>query len=231
MTREQAIEEIRYYCQDSEKIIKALDQETCKDSVSRKAILSKIKEVCFSDKWLQFRVNKGSHGQRDFIIDYIEKLPPVTPNTNKKPCEDSVSRKAVLNLAKDLDFSGVKVLEHYKHRCIEIEDVEQLPPVTPDLSSLREINRALTERVKYLEDMEKYATPKTFIHRDRTVQDFVEKCRECGRQKTGKWIRVDHNKVKCSECEITHLIAQYPHGAINYCPNCGAEMETKENDK
>lgn len=83
MTREQAIEEISYYCQDSEKIIKALDQETCKDSVSRKAILSKIKEVCFSDKWLQFRVNKGSHGQRDFIIDYIEKLAPVTPERKK----------------------------------------------------------------------------------------------------------------------------------------------------
>lgn len=146
---------------------------------------------------------------------------------DQEPCEDSVSRKAVLNLAKDLDFSGVKGLEHYKHRCIEIEDVEQLPPVTPDLSSLREINKALTKRVKYLEDMEKYATPKTFIHRDRTVQDFVEKCRECGRQKTGKWIRVDHNKVKCSKCEITHLIAQYPHGVINFCPNCGSRNEVE----
>lgn len=60
-----------------------LDQKTNNDSVSRKAILSKIKEVCFSDKWLQFRVNKGSHGQRDFIIDYIEKLPPVTPERKK----------------------------------------------------------------------------------------------------------------------------------------------------
>jgi hypothetical protein len=47
-------------------------------------------------------------------------------------------------------------------------------------------------------------------------------------QKKGKWIRVDRNKVKCSECEIIHLIAQYPRGTIDYCPNCGAKMEREE---
>jgi hypothetical protein len=160
---------------------------------------------------------------------------------NKEPCEDSVNRKAVLNLAKDLDFSNVKGLEHYKHRCIEIEDVENLPPVTPDLSSLREINKALTKRVKYLEDMEKYATPKTFIHRDRTVQDFADRCRECGRQRKGKWICVHHleNKItydswKCSECQHdfnTEEESMVDFDGYKYCPNCGAEMTAEENDK
>lgn len=42
--------------------------------------------------------------------------------------------------------------------------------------------------------------------------------------KTGHWIRVDKTKVKCSECEITHMIAQYPNGKIAWCPNCGAKM-------
>lgn len=42
--------------------------------------------------------------------------------------------------------------------------------------------------------------------------------------KTGHWIRVDKTKVKCSECEITHFIAQYPNGKIDWCPNCGAKM-------
>ena len=40
-----------------------------------------------------------------------------------------------------------------------------------------------------------------------------------------KWERVDKNKVRCTNCEIIHLIAQYPHGEINYCPNCGAKMD------
>ena len=49
--------------------------------------------------------------------------------------------------------------------------------------------------------------------------------------KTGHWIRVDKTKVKCSECDITHFIAQYPMGEIKYCPNCGAKMESEEEVK
>ena len=48
------------------------------DCISRQAVLSKIKEVCFSKEWLQFRVDNGSNGQRDFLINYIEQLTPVT---------------------------------------------------------------------------------------------------------------------------------------------------------
>ena len=44
-------------------------------------------------------------------------------------------------------------------------------------------------------------------------------------QKMGHWIRVDKNKLRCSECEIIHLIAQYPNGKIDWCPNCGTRME------
>ena len=51
--------------------------------------------------------------------------------------------------------------------------------------------------------------------------------------KTGHWIRVDKDKLKCSECEVIHLIAQYPDGKIDWCPNCGTKMvEPQErNDK
>lgn len=43
--------------------------------------------------------------------------------------------------------------------------------------------------------------------------------------KTGHWIRVDKNKLKCSECGVIHLIAQYPLGKIDWCPNCGTKMQ------
>lgn len=46
--------------------------------------------------------------------------------------------------------------------------------------------------------------------------------------KKGKWIRVGRDKLKCSECNIIHFIAQYPRGEIDYCPNCGARMEREE---
>lgn len=42
----------------------------------------------------------------------------------------------------------------------------------------------------------------------------------------GKWLPTnDENKKQCSRCEVIHLIAQYPNGDKNYCPNCGAKMD------
>ena len=105
MTREEAINNLKYFIDtyiavrgeedtiavsldnvDVEALdmaIKALEQEPCKDAISRKAVLSKIKEVCFSEEWLQFRIDNGSNGQRDFLINYIEKLSSVTPARKK----------------------------------------------------------------------------------------------------------------------------------------------------
>lgn len=63
----------------TEKFRESKQQESCNDSVSRQAILNKIKQVCFSKEWIQFRVDKGSNGQRDFLINYIKQLPSTTP--------------------------------------------------------------------------------------------------------------------------------------------------------
>lgn len=52
----------------------------CDEAISREAVLSKIKEVCFSEEWLQFRIDNGSNGQRDYLINYIKQLSPVNPN-------------------------------------------------------------------------------------------------------------------------------------------------------
>jgi rubrerythrin len=60
--------------------IEALEQVSCDDAISRQAVLNKFKEVCFSKEWTQFRIDYGSHGQRDFLINYIEQLSSVTPH-------------------------------------------------------------------------------------------------------------------------------------------------------
>jgi len=44
-------------------------------------------------------------------------------------------------------------------------------------------------------------------------------------RKKGHWIKVDDTKWRCSECDIIHIIYQYPHGVARYCPNCGTEMK------
>lgn len=40
-----------------------------------------------------------------------------------------------------------------------------------------------------------------------------------------RWIQVDATKCRCSHCDIIALIALYPHGDKNFCPNCGAMMD------
>lgn len=48
--------------------------------------------------------------------------------------------------------------------------------------------------------------------------------------KRGRWINTNTpNQLRCSCCDIIHFIAQYPHGEINYCPNCGADMRNDSN--
>ena len=47
--------------------------------------------------------------------------------------------------------------------------------------------------------------------------------------KPGTWENTNTpNQLRCSNCEIIHFIVQYPHGEINYCPNCGARMGGKD---
>lgn len=56
-----------------------IKEELYENCINRRAVLDKIKEVCFSNeqKWIDFRASQGSNGQRDFIIKFIESLPPV----------------------------------------------------------------------------------------------------------------------------------------------------------
>lgn len=39
----------------------------------------------------------------------------------------------------------------------------------------------------------------------------------------GRWIQVDSTKCRCSHCDIIALIALYPHGDKNFCPQLRCE--------
>ena len=75
-----------YTSEELQRIIQNLppvNPKPCDNAISREAVLNKIKEVCFSKEWTQFRIDNGSNGQRDFLINYIEQLPPVTQKMGK----------------------------------------------------------------------------------------------------------------------------------------------------
>lgn len=61
------------------------------------------------------------------------------------------------------------------------------------------------------------------------VEDIEELPSVTPQPKMGKWIFVDESKehAHCSECDYGNvdLFDGRPH---NYCPNCGARMETQE---
>ena len=84
MTRDEAIEEIRYYCQDSEKIIKILEQQPCEDCVSRKAMLDAITEI-------DGNINMDIYTNE--VREIIENLPPVTPTQRWIPVSERLPEK------------------------------------------------------------------------------------------------------------------------------------------
>ena len=64
-----------------------------------------------------------------------------------------------------------------------------------------------------------------------TITDFADRCRECGKQKVGKWKILDecaNEGVYCSKCHKKIFKLEFSHTMkwrnFKYCPNCGADM-------
>lgn len=113
----------------------------------------------------------------------VEPIQMAIKALDQEPCEDAVSRRAVLNT---LDFTDkfldeTRTVESYK--TLLEECYKNLPSVTP-------------------------------IHKDRTVQNFVDKCRECGKQ---RWIpcseRLPENETRVlTTIKIPNRIARVRSG-------------------
>ncbi len=77
------------------------------DAISRQEILNKINEVCFSEKWKEFRIDYGSNGQRDFLIDYIKQMLPINPKSHIK----LTNREWISFLAEQFNISRTSAKE------------------------------------------------------------------------------------------------------------------------
>lgn len=107
MTREEAIEWFRssaFYHKDHEPFnmaIKALEQEPCKDAISRQAVLDEIQSAYDSEP-LTDETNGVDYINKEMIEDFVESLPPVTPQP-KTEILDKI-RAEIMQLDYDLDF-------------------------------------------------------------------------------------------------------------------------------
>jgi hypothetical protein len=182
-------------CKEAVEIVtKALEQEPCTDAISRQAVDDAIYEYSRSCD-----VNYAQ------IMEFIEKIPPATPQpckvseydkdhiwykgsqyislrrflevkaeTKQEPCDDAISRQAVLDLPR------IKTHNHWGNvikESVDIEDVRQLPPVTP------------TEKVGKWKriSMDKYSEHAKYWYRcDRCGEDNLGNtnyCPNCGQRK------------------------------------------------
>lgn len=121
-----------------------------------------------------------------YPMDYQVAFDMAINALEQQPCEDAISRQAVMDLLQN-ESEEIYITSNGRTKiCVAEIDVEDLKAL-PTVSCSEKPNRS------------------------------------------GEWIRVDDTKLKCSECEVIHFIAQYPQGQIKFCPNCGARMQVVGN--
>lgn len=102
----------------------------------------------------------------------INDLPSVTP----QPCEDTVSRQAVLEMAKSYNTDG---WDMYTPLVVDVEDIEELPPVISQEPILDKINKMKSEIADSLEFWD-YSPSNNPLARDmlETLTNFWRDIRE-----------------------------------------------------
>jgi len=167
-----------------------------------------------------------------------------------------MTREEIKNTPELVDFmldksvladSRAKVRERLEEVCnLAIKALEQQPCDTVSrgafeqvmwerdvaIGQLKELGYGLGQKVEPCDAISRQAVKELFQEAcEMKMYDFLgidDLPSATPQQKYGKWIRIDKDKCKCDQCEVISLIAMYPNGDANYCPNCGAYMRGVE---
>lgn len=128
----------------------------------------------------------------------------------------------------DAVLSGEKTFEVRKNdRGFQTGDLIRFIPT--DGKSYHSLNGTVIEHAKH--EISGHTYKITYILNGWGIKNGyvvlgIKEYRQTEEVKRGTWENTNTpNQLRCSNCEIIHFIAQYPHGEINYCPNCGARMD------
>ncbi len=137
-----------------------------------------------------------SEKHKEFVRMSLEAL-------EQEPCEDCISRKAVMALAKEECETAIIPYKRF------VNGVNSLPPVTPKPKT-----ECSCEQIKW--------------ERDTAVAQLKELGYGLGEKpKIGHWIYEDVLYSRCSECGELAIIANWSKVLSDFCPNCGAKMESE----
>ena len=154
--------------------------------------------------------------QRQFVDDRTKEAFDMAIEALKQPCEDAVSREAVL-----------KTVDEWYDNNLEVENIEDLivaltymPSVQPTAKENLVVDAVSREAVMALakEECETAIIPyKRFIKGVNALPPAIPA------KTKGEWIESEFDEsVYCSECN-----AEY-ESKYRFCPNCGADMRGDE---
>ena len=189
--------------------IKALEQESCEDVVSRKEV---------KEQMLKY----GFHAPDITVTEFVEYLPPVNP---QEPCEDCISREAVINAVcawgtkKERNSELMITMAEVKQSISDI--LADLPSVTPKYTD-EEIDRAQAVEQAYVKKMVELTVEELKRPKGKWIS-HREHCENLGAMPNGlgayQW---------CSNCDCAIDIREWQRNHYNFCPNCGADMRESE---
>ena len=159
---------------------------------------------------------------------HVRKIDELARKVDQKPCEDAISRQAVLDMATVIetdDYSGNEIME-----VVDTEDIKALPSVTPTSKPEQSCEDAVSrEAVLAIAgdsclDLDSYEDAKEFCNEIKELPPITPAPKKSER---AHWIDNHNGTISCSYCH-TWFYKNNRYYYMRHCPNCGAKMEVKE---
>ena len=155
----------------------------------------------------------------------IDALEIIDKYAEQEPCEDAISRQAVLEMAYDMsEIDG----EHFTepHMVVDVEDIQRLPFVTQKPIECDDV----VSRQAMLEIAKQHTLTNDYL----AIQNLPSVRPQ---EHTGHWIRHDTGHSIYYDCSRCGCIAPCTETAdawlwklSKYCPDCGAKMESEDKE-
>lgn len=176
--------------------------------------------------------------QTNAVICNREWYERVIKALEQEPCDDCISRKAVLNTLDSMDkaLTEDRTVEEYKELLEECYKV--LPGIQPksiegDAISKAEALNIINIEGKWIFNNDKVYSPVNVGIALTSIKKKIKNLPSVQpKPKTGHWIATENEEMEidgyyCSECDCPMETEE----KTRFCPNCGAEMLPTDSEK